>query len=114
MNSTIRFANPKIETVIKRLCSEEFDNKQLCDRIERALSDLENNAHCGIEVPRELVSTEFSKRHCVDNFWKYSLTGRWRLIYTINNGEVRICSLVLEFRIMEGEAIWFEYPPTDI
>jgi len=60
--------------------------------------NLEENAFCGIQIPKRLIPKEYLKRFgSLDNLWKYNLPDAWRLIYTVKNSRVAILSVILEW-----------------
>lgn len=66
--------------------------------IARAISDLAENAFCGIQVPKRLIPREYVRKYGVNNLWKYDLPNGWRLVYTVTaKNEVELISAILEW-----------------
>ena len=65
--------------------------------ILRAFEDIENNAFCGIQVPKKLIPKEYVKKYNVRNLWKYNLPDAWRLIYSIEGKNLMVFSIILEW-----------------
>ena len=77
---------------------EKISDENLRRQLERAFENLEENAFCGIQIPKRLIPKEYVKRFGVlTNLWKYNLPDAWRLIYTIKNSKVSILSIILEW-----------------
>lgn len=92
MKSEIVFGDDKIE--------KDFDkvDEELRQQLERAFRNLENNAFCGIQIPKKLIPKEYIKKFGqLTNLWKYNLPDAWRLIYTIKNDKVNVLSVILEW-----------------
>jgi hypothetical protein len=78
MKSNIRFVNERLEKTFKKL---EKDDPQLHKFILRAFSDIENNAFCGIQVPKRLIPEEYAKKLSVRNVWMDHKTYERRFKY---------------------------------
>ena len=98
MNSRIIFGNERLKSSFEELKISKTEDKRLYIWLIRAFEDLENNAFCGIQIPKRLIPKEYEiKFGNLDNLWKYDLPNAWRLIYTIKKGDVLILSIVLEW-----------------
>ena len=97
MKSEIKFAEEKIKESFEKLKESKTEDKKLYEWINRALDDLEENAFCGIQIPKKLIPKVYIEKYGIDNLWKYDLPRGWRLIYSVANNEVCILSLVLEW-----------------
>ena len=71
--------------------------RELLKFINQALDNIEQNAFCGIQIPKKLIPKEYKKRFGIENIWKYDLPKGWRLIYSIVNNDIVVISLVLEW-----------------
>ena len=94
MKSEIHFVNEKIKAAFEKLKNED---KKMHELILRAFEDIENNAFCGIQVPKKLIPKEYVKKYNVRNLWKYNLPDAWRLIYSIEGKNLLVFSIILEW-----------------
>jgi len=71
---------------------------QLFNQLNKAFENIEENAFCGIQIPKRLIPKEYEKKFGkLTNLWKYNLPDAWRLIYTIKNNQIDILSIILEW-----------------
>jgi Txe/YoeB family toxin of Txe-Axe toxin-antitoxin module len=73
------------------------EDKNLHKWISRAIDDLEEDAFCGIQIPKRLIPQVYIDKYGIDNLWKYDLPKGWRLLYSVANDEVCILSIILEW-----------------
>ena len=98
MKSEIKFAEEKVKTSFESLKESKTEGKKLYEWIKRALDDLEENAFCGIQVPKRLIPKEYENKFGkIDNLWKYNLPNAWRLMYTIKGDKILVLSIILEW-----------------
>ncbi|MFT4344168.1 MAG: hypothetical protein ACMXYE_05495 [Candidatus Woesearchaeota archaeon] len=95
--SDIRFADKSIQNALYRLEKGDSSERELYKFINQALDNLEENAFCGIQIPKKRIPKEYSLKYDIKNLWKYDLPKGWRLIYSIINDEIIVVSLVLEW-----------------
>ena len=95
--SDIRFADENIREAFYKLEKGDDSERELFKFINQALDNLEENAFCGIQIPKRLIPKEYILKFGVKNLWKYDLPKAWRLIYSIVNDEIVVVSLVLEW-----------------
>jgi len=95
--SDIRFADENIREAFYKLEKGDDSERELFKLINQALDNLEENAFCGIQIPKRLIPKEYILKFGVKNLWKYDLPKAWRLIYSVVNDEIVIVSLVLEW-----------------
>ena len=93
----VRFADEKIKQAFEQLLNRKGDERKLYDWLVRAFNDIEQNAFCGIQIPKRLIPKEYLQKYGVHNAWKYNLPNAWRLIYSIENQEIVVVSIVLEW-----------------
>ena len=99
IQSIIRFSDPKLKKELEELKKGNTDKRKLYKFINRALDDLEENAFCGIQIPKKQIPKEYIKKYKIDNCWKYDLPNAWRLIYSVvDAGEIKVISLILEWQ----------------
>lgn len=94
MKSNIQFVNEKVKKAFEKL--EKEDNK-MYKLIIRAFEDIENNAFCGVQIPKRLIPKGYIQKFGVKNLWKYNLPDAWRLIYSIKGKNLKIISIILEW-----------------
>jgi len=97
MKSYIKFADEKVKKSLEKLKDSKTEDKKVYGWIVRAFEDLEENAFCGIRIPKQLIPKEYIKQYGIDNLWKYDLPRGWRLIYSVANGEICVLSIILEW-----------------
>ena len=96
MKTEIIFANEKIKKSFDKIDKIEKD-KTLSKWLNRALEDIEENPFCGIQIPKKQIPKEYIKKYRIKNAFKYNLPNAWRLIYSLEKGEVSIVAIVLEW-----------------
>ncbi len=98
MKSKIVFGDNKVKESFEKLKDSRTEDKKLYGWLIRAFEDLEQNAFCGIQIPKKLFPKEYEKKFGkLDNLWKYNLPNAWRLVYTIKGGQVLVLSIILEW-----------------
>ncbi|HHQ44713.1 MAG TPA: hypothetical protein ENN13_01075 [Candidatus Altiarchaeales archaeon] len=97
VSSRIQFADKRIQKAFQQLEDAKGDERRLFDLLVRAFEDIEENAFCGIQIPKKQIPKEYLKKYGVRNLWKYDLPNAWRLIYSIESSQVIVISIVLEW-----------------
>lgn len=92
-----RFADEKVKEAFYKLEQGDDQERELFKLIKQALVNIEENAFCGIQIPKRLIPVEYLQKYEVANLWKYDLPRGWRLMYSIAREEVIVVSLVLEW-----------------
>ncbi len=95
--SKAKFFDEKIKKAFEELQQSKGDEKRLYAWLIRAFTDIEANAFCGIQVPKRLIPKEYIRKYNIHNLWKYNLPNAWRLLYSIENQEIVVVSIVLEW-----------------
>lgn len=95
--SDIRFAEESVKKAFYKLKNGDDSERELFKFINQALDNVEENAFCGIQIPKKLIPKEYILKYEVKNLWKYDLPKGWRLIYSIVNDEIVVVSLILEW-----------------
>ncbi len=95
--SDIRFADKSIQDALYKLEKGDDSERELFKLINQALDNIEENAFCGIQIPKKLIPKEYASKYSVKNLWKYDLPKGWRLIYSIVNDDIVVVSLILEW-----------------
>jgi len=93
----VAFITQKLKEQFQYLKDGKFEDKQLYNFINRAITDLKLNPVCGIKIPKKLWPKEYVQKYEVTSLWKYNLPNAWRLVYTVESDEVKIVSIILEW-----------------
>lgn len=97
VSSRVQFADEKVKKAFLELKEAKSNEKELYEFLIRAFNDIEENAFCGIQIPKKLIPKEYGKKYRVKNLWKYNLPNAWRLIYSIERDRIMVVSIVLEW-----------------
>lgn len=89
------FAEQKVKDAFEELKKGKFEDKQLYENINKAISALKQNPFCGIQIPKKLIPAAYLKIYTIDNLWKYNLPSAWRLLYSVTQNELKIISVIL-------------------
>ncbi|MBI4159265.1 hypothetical protein HY500_03325 [Candidatus Woesearchaeota archaeon] len=95
--SKVKFADERLQKAFEQLEQGKGDERKLYEWLIRAFEDIEENAFCGIQVPKRLIPKDYIQKYDVHNIWKYNLPNAWRLVYSIENQEILVVSIVLEW-----------------
>lgn len=94
MKSNIKFANEKVKKALEDLEKDDFKFYQF---ILRAFKDIQENAFCGVQIPKCLIPDEYIQKFNVRNVWKYNLPNAWRLVYSVEGQNLLVFSIILEW-----------------
>ncbi len=95
--SEVQFADERLKRAFDKLKNSKTEDRRLYGWVSRALGDIQKNAFCGIQIPKNLIPAEYFRKYGVRNLWKYNLPNAWRLLYSVKGGDVKIISIVLEW-----------------
>ena len=95
--SEIRFVDENVKKAFYKLKQGDNSEKEMFKFINQALDNIEQNAFCGIQIPKKQIPKEYIKKYSIANLWKYDLPNSWRLIYSIRGGKAVVVSIVLEW-----------------
>ena len=96
MKSEVIFGDEKLKKEFEKL--KDVKENKLYDQLVRAFKNLQEDAFCGIQIPKNLIPRAYSERYGpITNLWKYNLPDAWRLIYTIKNDKINVLSILLEW-----------------
>lgn len=98
LSSRIQFVNKKVKKAFLSLKDSKGDERELYEFLVRAFNDIEENAFCGIQIPKKLIPREYVRKYNVKNLWKYNLPNAWRLLYSIEASDIMVIAIVLEWR----------------
>jgi len=107
--STTRFADDKIKKAFYNLEKGDDSERELFKFIDQAMDNIEENAFCGIQIPKKLIPVVYVKKYEVKNLWKYNLPGGWRLVYSIVDEKVVVVSIILEWMTHKEYEKRFKY-----
>jgi Txe/YoeB family toxin of Txe-Axe toxin-antitoxin module len=93
----VHFADRKLKESFDALAEGRGEEKDVYEKISRAIDKLESDAFIGDRIPKNLIPKEYVKKYGVDNLRKINLDKSWRLIYTITSTEILIVSVILEW-----------------
>ena len=69
--SDIRFTDDSIKEAFYKLERGDNSERELFKFINQALDNLEENAFCGIQIPKRLIPKEYITKYGVKNIWKH-------------------------------------------
>ena len=92
--SKVRFADEKVRKAFEELKNSAAEGN-LYRFLVRAFEGLEEDAFCGIQIPKRLIPKEYIRKYGIDNCWKYNPPNAWRLLYSVARDEVVVVSLSL-------------------
>ncbi|MBT4165895.1 hypothetical protein HOE04_02545 [archaeon] len=95
--SKVRFRDNKIQKAFEELLKSHSDEKKIYNWLVRAFKDIEENAFCGIQIPKRLIPKHYINKCKINNLWKYNLPNAWRLLYSVENQEIFVVSIILDW-----------------
>ena len=95
--SQVRFADEVLQRSFEQLSDGNSEEKEVREWLEQAFVNIEKNAFCGIQIPKKLIPKEYIADYRITNLWKYNLPNAWRLLYSIENQQICVVSIVLEW-----------------
>lgn len=97
MKSKVVFADAKLKKAFETLKDSKTEDKEVYKQLRRAFEDLQENAFCGIQIPKKQIPKDYIRKYQIDNLWKYNLPNAWRLIYSVAADKVVVISIVIEW-----------------
>ena len=97
LNSRVIFHNKELYETYKELEKGNAEEQKLFKWITRAIKDLKEDAFSGIAIPKDRVPKKYQKEFEAKSIWKYDLPKAFRLIYTVENNQVEVFAIVLEW-----------------
>ena len=107
--SEIRFVEENVKRAFYSLRKGDNSEKEMFKFINQALNNIEENAFCGIQIPKKQIPKEYVKKYGIVNLWKYDLPNAWRLIYSIRGGKAFVVSVILEWMAHKEYSRKFKY-----
>ena len=95
--SVARFADEKLKIAFYSLKEGDYSDRQLFEAVHKAVQTIEQNAFSGIQLRKYLIPKEYQVKYAVKNLWKYNLPNGWRLLYSIEQEDLVIISVILEW-----------------
>lgn len=95
--SKLKFIDPKLHRAFNLLPSGNADDQQLYAGLLKAFQNIEKNAFCGTPIPTKQIPAIYMKKYHIYGLWKYDLPDSWRLWYTIENDQILVVSILLEW-----------------
>ncbi len=97
LNSRVIFHSKELYETYKKLEDGTFEEKKLYKWINRAIEDLKEDAFSGLAISKDKIPKKYQKEFEARSVWKYDLPRAYRLIYTIENNEIEIFAIILEW-----------------
>ena len=63
LSSKVRFANKKVKEAFEELANSNTDEKKIYEWLVRAFKDIEENAFCGIQIPKRLIPRGYKRKY---------------------------------------------------
>lgn len=96
MKSQVAFADENLKKEFDQL--SKIKEIKFYEQLVKAFRNLEENAFCGIQIPKKLIPPFYIQKYGADNLWKYNLPDGWRLTYFITApNKIEIVSVILEW-----------------
>lgn len=96
-SSKIIFVNEKVKKSFEKLReSNKGKDKGLYVWLTHAFSAIEDNAFCGIQVPKRLIPKKYLQ-YDIKNLWKYNLPKSSRLLYSIKGSDVIVLAIIVDW-----------------
>jgi mRNA-degrading endonuclease RelE of RelBE toxin-antitoxin system len=113
-HKSLTFKGKPVKVVITDIAKDEFDalnlvvdaeiatgitrsdHQTLLNSIKQKVELLKANPQYGTHIQKDRIPKEYIARYSVSNLWKVNLSGAWRMIYTIDGGDVEIICLILD------------------
>ncbi len=89
----IQFVNKNLKNEFGKLSDKDFIQKFLLI----AFIHIQENAFCGIQIPKQLIPKEYKQKYDLKNLWKYNLPNGWRLLYSITRDEILVIAIIIEW-----------------
>jgi len=67
LSSKIKFANNKIKKAFEELLKSHSHEKKIHNWLIRAFKDIEENAFCGIQIPKRLIPQNYQQKYNINN-----------------------------------------------
>lgn len=95
--SQVIFVTPQTKKSFEDLQKGKKEEKEIHQRLEEVFAVLEKNAFAGIQIQKKVIPKIYLQQHKIHNLWKYNLPDGWRLLYSIENQEGFVVSIIIEW-----------------
>ena len=97
LKSRVIFHSKELHETYTKLKTGNSDEKKLYKWISRAIEDLKEDAFTGLAIPKDRIPKKYQNKFDAKTVWKYDLPKAYRLIYTVENNEIEVFAIVLEW-----------------
>lgn len=92
MECKVKFVDLSLKEAFENVSKSD---KRLYKEINKALSDIKQNAFCGRNVKKKLIPKSLIQKYNIKNLWIYNLRKDWRLLYSVADDEIEILDEVI-------------------
>jgi hypothetical protein len=97
MKAAVFFADEQLRQAFLSLASAKAEYREVSDLLNAAFDAIARDAFCGIQVPKRLILRHYITKYGIDNLWKYNLSKKWRLMYSVAGDGTNVIALILEW-----------------
>ncbi len=98
MKARLFFADAKVKKAFEKLSSSsKSEDEKIRGWLTKAFKEIQQDAFCGIQIPKRLIPKEYLKKYGINNLWKYNLPEGWRLLYSIAADEKNVVCIIIEW-----------------
>ena len=97
LRAELQFGDINLENAFYDLKEGDALVKGLYSSLVKAFKRIGQNTFCGTQISKKLIPREYSQKYRVSNLWKYNLPGAWRLLYSVEKGEITVLAVILEW-----------------
>lgn len=105
--SKIQFVDSKAKKEYEEL--KNSSEKDMIQWLHDAFKNIQKDASCGIQIPKDRIPKKFLKKYNIHNVWKYDLPKAWRLLYSIESDDLTIIAIILEWKTHKDYERIFKY-----
>jgi hypothetical protein len=85
--------SPEAEEVYKHLNEKASTSKlerSILNSVNKKVELIKANFHYGEPIAKEKIPQEYRQKYGINNLFWVELSGRWRMLYSLNQGETEI------------------------
>jgi len=94
MKYKVKFVTSELENKFDSMSNKDPRKKS----IKRAIKVLQKDYKAGEYISKEDIPNSYIRKFGINNLRIYDLSGGFRLAYTLDNGDITITSVILEWR----------------